>query len=205
MGDLGMASTSRPFSDEEKRLGKEGEDVVRTWLLREGYTVLPVSFIQMVDKGAPVLLDQSLKRAYDAILPDVMVWKNGPPKWVEIKSKSNFTLHENPPRRIEHGVKLRHIGAYDYVAQKTRSSVTLAILELSGSMVYMATLDQIKASMRLYPMQNEWHAFMPRDMFECHSLADMALPKPVEPLAERTREQIRIVPGNKYSNSSASK
>jgi len=170
-------------SDPKGQLGSQGEEIVKRWLLGQGYSILPASLIQT--GGAPMLLE----RSYKAILPDNLTWKDSHQQWVEVKTKSCPTRHESWPTRDEHGLPLRHWAAYEFVQQKTQTPVTLALLELSSGTLLTATLDELKATARIYPMQGEYHIFLARDAFQEYPLEKMTLPEVIPPLAPRTIEQ----------------
>ncbi|GAH42384.1 unnamed protein product [marine sediment metagenome] len=170
-------------SDAKRQLGSQGEDIVKRWLLGQGYSILPASLIQT--GGAPMLLE----RSYKAILPDNLTWKDRHQRWIEVKTKSNPTTHESWPNRKEHGLPLRHWAAYEFVQQQTQTPVTLAILELSSGTLLTATLDELKATARIYPMKGEYHIFLARDAFQEHPLEKMTLPEQIPPRAARTIEQ----------------
>lgn len=168
----------------EEILGAKGEEIVRNWLIKNGYSILQASKIE--DLGAPMLLGSDMK----IILPDNMVWLEGKARWVEVKTKSYPTRHESWPQRLEHGLPLRHWAAYEAIQQCTQSDVTLAVLELESSCLLIQTLNKLKANERIYPMQGEWHIFLARDDFKIIHLQDMVLPHPIEPLAERSKIQV---------------
>lgn len=170
-------------NDDKWRLGTQGEEIVRQWLRSQGYSILPASLIET--GGAPMLLE----KAYKAILPDNLTWKDRHQRWIEVKTKSNPTTHESWPNRKEHGLPLRHWAAYEFVQQQTQTPVTLAILELSSRSLLMATLDDLKSTERIYPMDGEFHIFLARDAFHEQSLENIRLPKAIPPTASRTIAQ----------------
>ncbi len=170
-------------SDPKRQLGSQGEEIVKQWLLGQGYSILPASLIQT--GGAPMLLE----KAYKAILPDNLTWKDRHQRWVEVKTKSNPTTHESWPNRKEHGLPLRHWAAYEFIQQQTQTPVTLAILELSARTLLMATIDELKPTERIFPMEGEYHVFLARDAFQEYPLENMKLPRQIPPLAARTIEQ----------------
>ncbi len=170
-------------------IGAQGEAVVRNWLKRYGYLILPASLIN--DTGAPMLTGAQIK----AILPNNLTWKQGQPGWVEVKTKSCATKHVNPPPRWEHGFPLRQWNAYLKVQELTRIPVSLAILELDEKLLLLGTLNSLEKGKRVYPMQGEDHVFLNRldrknrSDFEQWFTVDLSLPEPIQPIAERTRKQ----------------
>lgn len=170
-------------------IGKQGEAIVREWLKRQGYNILPAS--QIEEGGAPMLTGQRLK----VILPDNLTWREGQPGWVEVKTKSHATEHKNPPHRWEHGLPLRHWNAYLQVQELTRIPVSLAILELDTKLLLIGTLTSLERGKRVFPMEGEPHIFVNRldrknrtDFEQWYSI-DLSLPEPIQPVAPRTQEQ----------------
>lgn len=185
-------------SDPREDIGKQGEAIVREWLKRLGYFVLPSSLIE--EGGAPMLTGQRLK----VILPDNLTWREGQPGWVEVKTKSCATEHKNPPHRWEHGLSLRHWNAYLKVQELTNIPVSLAILELDTKPLLIGTLSSLERGKRVYLMEGELHVFVNRldrknrsDFEQWYSmesggpgpLNDLSLPDPIQPVAPRTQKQ----------------
>lgn len=170
------------YNDNKGKLGNQGEKVLRVWLKKQGYLILPASLIQ--DDGAPMLTGEQVK----AILPNNLTWKTGQPGWVEVKTKSNATLHLKPPKRWEHGMPLRHWDAYQKVQEVTHVPVDIAVLELSTKLILLASLDELDKSRRVFRMDGEMHIFVARDIFVQYPI-NLSLPEPIPPLAERTKKQ----------------
>lgn len=173
-------------SDDKERLGREGEAIVRAWLTSQGYAVLPASKIE--NMGAPVLLGRERPT-----LPDNLTWREGKPGWVEVKTKSVASLHEVPPKRLEHGIPLRHWVAYEIIQVLTRIPVSLAILQVNTHSLGLSTIDGLRCGMRIYPMEGQWHIFFARDDFEWQDLSNIEMPIPIEPVAVRTIRQRRLL------------
>lgn len=173
-------------SDDKGRLGREGEAIVREWLTSQGYAVLPASMIEGM--GAPMLLGRER-----LILPDNLTWREGKSGWVEVKTKSVATLHETPPKRLEHGILVRHWVAYEMIQMRTHIPVSLAILQVDTCSVGLSTIDGLRCGMRIYPMQGDWHIFFDRDDFVWQDLSDIEMPAPIEPVAVRTIKQRRLL------------
>lgn len=173
-------------SDDEGRLGREGEAIVREWLTSQGYAILAASMIEGM--GAPVLLGRER-----LILPDNLAWYRGEPRWIEVKTKSFASFHETPPKRLEHGIPLHHWVAYEMIQVRTHTPVSLAILQVDVHSLGISTIDGLRCGMRIYPMKGEWHIFFARDDFEWHDLSDLEMPTPIEPAAVRTIKQQRLL------------
>jgi hypothetical protein len=166
-------------------IGKKGEDIVKEFLKKQGYFILPSSLIQ--DDGAPVLEGEKLK----IILPNNLTWKDKQPGWVEVKTKSYATFHLNPPRRWEHGLPLRHWVAYQEVQKFTNTQVSLAVLELDTKLLLIAPLDHLAQNKRISQIQGEPHIFLARDDFDNWFSINTEIPNPIRPIAPRTLTQIK--------------
>lgn len=178
-------------SDPREGIGAQGEAIVRKWLKRQGYLILPASLIK--DTGAPMLTGEQIK----AILPNNLTWKDGQPGWVEVKTKSCATKHVNPPQRWEHGLPLRHWNAYLKVQELTGIPVSLAILELDTKLLLLGTLNSLEKGKRVYLMKGAPHVFLNRldsknrsDFELWYPLGrDYSLPDSIEAIAPRTCAQ----------------
>jgi len=175
----------RPNKSAKDIIGKKGEDIVKEFLKKQGYLILPSSLIQ--DNGAPVLDGEKLK----IILPNNLTWKDKQPGWVEVKTKSFATYHRTPPRRWEHGLPLRHWEAYQRVQEFTNIKVSLAVLELDTKLLLIAILEHLEPNKRIFPMQGELHIFLARDDFDNWFSLDTILPNPLQPIAPRTLAQAK--------------
>jgi len=170
-------------------IGKKGEGIVRSWLKKQGYIILPSSLIE--EGGAPMLTGEHIK----AILPNNLTWKEKQPGWVEVKTKSFATLHEKPPHRWEHGLPLQHWNAYLKVQELTNIPVSLAVLELDTKLLLIGSLDSLEKGKRVFYMEGKPHIFLNRldnknrsDFEQWYSI-NLSLPDPIQPLARRTEEQ----------------
>lgn len=175
--------------DSRKDIGVQGEAIVREWLKRQGYVILPASLIE--DTGAPMLTGERIK----AILPNNLTWKEGKPGWVEVKTKSFATEHKKPPHRWEHGLPLRQWNAYLKVQELTNIPVSLAIVELKSKLLLIGTLASLERGKRVSYMEGEPHVFLNRvdsknrsDFEQWYSI-DLSLPEPIQPTAPRTQRQ----------------
>lgn len=169
--------------DDKGRLGEEGEQLVRSWLINQGYSILPASLI--ANMGAPMLLGKEC-----FILPDNLGWCKGEPGWVEVKTKSHASHHELKPKRDEHGIKFYHWVAYEMVQMHTQIPVSLAILQIDIQSIGLSLIDNLKKGERVYPMQGEWHIFFDCNDFIWHSVDNLPMPKPIKPTAMRTINQL---------------
>lgn len=175
--------------DTRGELGKRGEQIVREWLERQGYMVLPASLIE--HGGAPMLTGEKIK----AILPNNLTWKEGQPGWIEVKTKSHSTLHDNPPHRWEHGFPLRHWQDYHQIQEITKIPVSIAVLELETAVLLIGFLNTLDLGKRIGQIKGVPHVFFNRlnkkkrsDFGHWYSV-DLSLPEPIQPIAERTQTQ----------------
>lgn len=168
-----------------REIGTEGEAVIREWLLKNGYSFIPTSLIQT--GSAPML--EGPERI---ILPDNLTWREGP-RWVEVKTKSHASKKTHQPYkgRWEHGIPLRHWNHYCMVQDKTKTPVTLVILQLDKKLLFVARLNSIQKNARLGQMANEPHIFFDvRDFEEIYQLADdYQTPQPLKAQARTTLRQ----------------
>lgn len=172
-------------TDDKKRLGDEGEALVRAWLIKQDYLILPASLINGM--GAPMLLGR--KRI---ILPDNLTWHKdkGTQGWIEVKTKTTCSPHELKPKRDEHGIPLRHWIAYEMIQMQTQTPVSLAVLQIDIESVGLSLIDNLKSGERIYPMDGEQHIFFNKEDFVWYKIKDLPMPKPIKPLAERTVKQL---------------
>lgn len=168
------------------QLGKDGEAVVREWLKAQGYHVIPTSLIET--GSAPMLEAQNWK----LILPNNLVWREGVPRWIEVKTKSRATLHRTPPRRWEHGFPLRHWDAYLAIQEQTGFPMSVAVLELQTQMLLLNTVERLAVNKRPFFMDGEMHIYLARNDFvpqEPPAYLKVAIPEPVAPKAPRSLSQ----------------
>lgn len=182
-------------------LGEQGEEIVQTWLIKQGYHILMVSRIEEIEGGAPMLKGEDDK----ASPPDILAWKEGQPGWVEVKTKSDATKHEQYPHRWEHGFPLRHWEAYLKVQAQTGIPVTIAVAEAKPppGRLLIATIKALAKGKRVSLMDGEMHVFFNRgkytgkgkfpqdigDFQRCESLLNIGVLIPIPPEAERTKRQ----------------
>lgn len=187
-------------SSNKDRLGREGEVVVRKWLLEQGYMILEAS---LINTGTAPMLKGKLE-SQNLILPDCLTWKEGEPTWIEIKTKSYATQRKFPQQgfpdcagRWEHGLPERHWKNYCIIQEVTRIPVSLAVLELDRKMLFVSRLDSLRKGVRIAFMQTENHVFF--NLQDTKNLSDFdkwyrleddwSLPDSIEPLAWRTTAQ----------------
>jgi len=180
--------TNRNYSPID--IGKEGEQIVRDWLQRQAFMVLPANLIR--NGGAPMLTGEEIK----AILPDNLTWKEGTPGWVEVKTYSYPSLHIKTPRRWEHAILSRHFESYKLIQEITSIEVSLAILELSNKLLLIGRLKELERHMFTRLMARKWHCFFLRsdrelnsDFYQWNDVSSLALPFPITPKAQRTITQ----------------
>ncbi len=171
-----------------KRLGDEGEAVARTWLKRHGYMVVPVSLIE--NGGAPKL--ETWLREYT--LPDNWVVGKDGPGWVEVKTKSRATYHQNT-KRWEHGIQHDHWIAYLGVQNRTRVPASICIIEVETRLFLLAPIGRLIRKSRLYDGHNmpggKPHVFFPREAFDWYPDSGEGIPliEAIEATAQRTLVQ----------------
>ena len=177
------------LSGKEWDQGIAGEQVVREWLKRQGYYVIPVS--QIENGGAPVLEFAHSRQ----ILPDILAGIRGSTCWVEVKTKGRATLYRKTGQ-WEHGVRLSHW--FDYLACEDQTGIPgyLCILERENNLILMAAIRDLDGCRRTYygdaMPDRRPYAFFPRDAFTWNDAPDdllALLPPPLNPLAPRTLAQ----------------
>lgn len=178
------------LSREKKELGDVGEAIANEWLKANDYRILEASKIHT--GGAPLLTGKDS----NIILPNSLTWKEKQMGWVEVKTKSTATRHENPPRRWEHGIPLRHWNDYLKIREVTGVPVSLAVVEINTVCLLLAQLETLQGNSRRYmgyKMGNEPHIFFDVSDFIEYPLDDLAKrigwPKPIPPKAPRTLTQ----------------
>jgi hypothetical protein len=108
-----------------------------------------LSASQIEDGGAPMLRGKDEK----IVLPDNLTWKNGVAKWVEVKTKSTYTIHKNPPKRLEHGISLRLWHNYMAIQEQTKIPVYIALIQLDKKILLLSKLTSLGRRARIW---NQW-------------------------------------------------
>jgi hypothetical protein len=143
-------------------LGRGGEQLIKRWLRRHGFYVLPAADIATV--GAP---------AFDGpheivIVPDFLAARGGASRFVELKTKTRATFYRKG-RSWQHGMRLAHWRAYQQVEELTGSPCFLAVLELESGLVLMQSIQHLGDVERVYDgngmPDGKPHVFFPRDAF----------------------------------------
>jgi hypothetical protein len=100
-----------------------GESRIATWLMRRGYSVLPVYEKEINTGKGPQLfsLDKKL------IAPDMLAFRGDTVKWIEAKHKSVFSWHRISKKWVT-GIDLKHYQDYLQVALRSPWPVWLLFL-----------------------------------------------------------------------------
>ena len=104
-------------------IGRVGESRIARWLIRQGYSVLPVYEKEMDSGKGPQLftLDRQL------IAPDMLAFKDSDVRWIEAKTKTVFSWHRKTERWVT-GIDLKHYRHYIEVALRSPWPVWLLFL-----------------------------------------------------------------------------
>lgn len=174
------------FGTEAWAMGRGGEQQVKDWLKRHGFSV--ISLADIADDGAPSLVSSDDR----VILPDLQVGGDGHLRFVEVKTKSEATFHQNT-QTWEHGIELRHYLAYLSTAQRTGQEAWLCVFEARRRLVLLQSVDHLHRVKREYrgPNAPKGVAFVyfPCDEFEWYHGPSQIKFKPITPRAVRTLQQ----------------
>ena len=128
----------------EWRLGRWGENEVRSWFERCGWFVVPTNCIE--DGGAPMLTGLLEAR----VLPDLQVARAGSMRWVEVKTKTRACYYQKASQ-WRHGIGLRVWLDYVAVEHKTGQEGHLAIIQLRPErMLLLATFAALSIDAQKY-------------------------------------------------------
>lgn len=159
--------------ERQYRFGQNGENVVKQWLGRQGYFVVPTADIIDRRFRAPSLVnDYSGGRK---VLPDFLASCGGS-RWVEVKTKTKDVLF-NKSGEYRQGIAERLFQDYLFVQSETRIPGYLAFLVVGSPPVKLriGSLQLLDQHKRRGTMQNVPHVFWPIDIFETHELVDQDL------------------------------
>ena len=125
MSVTGSLSSERSFQA-NLAFGQQAETEVAKWLMRRGYSILPVYDIEYDTGKGPRLFSQGSQ----IIAPDALVWRAGKCTWVECKRKTCFSWHRKSSSWVT-GIDRCHWSHYQRIAAVT--GIDVWILFLHGS------------------------------------------------------------------------
>lgn len=113
----------------EKKLqsGRVGESRIARWLIKKGYSILPVYEIEIQTGKGPRLF--TAKK--NIIAPDMIVFRSDRTLWIEAKHKSAFSWHRISSRWVT-GIDLRHYLDYCEIEDQSNFRVWLMFLHEGG-------------------------------------------------------------------------
>lgn len=120
----------------EAKFGDLGEELARSWLMREGYAVLPVSLIE--NGGAPVFESDARR----LISPDILACRNGSSVLVDVKSKARRAFNRKFDR-WQTGCSLRHYHSYMACGAATGMRAALCFIHADDPNYYLGFLDEL--------------------------------------------------------------
>lgn len=109
--------------EEKLRIGKTGEDLVLSWLIRRGWHVLPVYEISNNPGKGPRVFNS----AGGIIAPDSIIFRGGDIMWVEVKYKTGFSFHRNSGNYVT-GIDIRHYTHYLEISEKSTYKLWIMFL-----------------------------------------------------------------------------
>lgn len=116
------------------RFGSIGESLAREWLLNQGCWILPAS---LIDNGGAPMLQSKIR---DVILPDLMAGREKITFWSDVKTKTQAVYFQKL-KRFQTGCALRHIKAYEDVAQLSGIPASLTFVHLKEQKIFFQWLD----------------------------------------------------------------
>lgn len=108
--------------------GKTGESLIAQWLKSRGHHVLPVYEIADNQYKGPAVYSSDGR---EIIAPDMLVFGNQSPIWVEAKHKNAFSWHRNTQRFVT-GIDLHHYNEYRQIMEMSEWPVWLLFLQREG-------------------------------------------------------------------------
>lgn len=103
--------------------GQAGESAIARWLMRKGWSVMPVYEKTDSKYKGPQLYSAKCS----LIAPDLFVFRGEAALWIEAKHKSGFTYHRNTGTWV-HGIDLNYYEHYLAVQELSRWAVWLLFL-----------------------------------------------------------------------------
>ena len=120
-----MQSARQTDFEVQRARGLRIEKRVAQWFMKTGWMVLPgYQFSGPSNDNAPVM--QAFSSSESAVIPDLLVARNGVMRWVEVKLKTQATPWRNGGYRLDTGIARRHWNAYETVARATGAEVWLS-------------------------------------------------------------------------------
>jgi len=146
---------------EALEFGRTGELVVAGELEARGWFVIPSYDYTGADGDkAP-----KMRRCGDAVVvPDLDVCRRGDRKWVEVKTKTEPTLHRKT-QTLEHGIDAHHWEQYGRVQTESGCNVFLCVLERSSGQVLIASIDGLRSKLRRGTGAGSCMVYFPRTAF----------------------------------------
>jgi len=143
-----MDTINTPDFQTRRAAGLRYEQMTERWLLQTGYSVVPTYAIGADPAGISACAPSLLMASGNAILPDMLVSRDGISRWVEIKH-----FHSPAENRKygckTHGTLARYLTAYQRVQQSTGIPVLVVIIESpdgESGQVLRVSLDAIFAN-----------------------------------------------------------
>jgi len=124
-------------------IGKTGESKIAKWIISDGGQVLPVYEIAENQYKGPALYCEGTT----LVAPDILMFKKGELRWVEVKTKSSFSWHRKTERFVT-GIDLHHYA--DYLKVKDVTNTQLWLLFLQGLGIAKDTPDDKMAPTGLF-------------------------------------------------------
>jgi len=108
--------------------GAIAETLIAKWLMRKGYSVLPMYDIEYETGKGPRLFGSAANS--QLVVPDFLGWKDGRQLWFEAKHKTTFTWYRKKSQ-WETGIDLHHWKSYLQVVERTRLPAVLLFFHRS--------------------------------------------------------------------------
>lgn len=117
--------------------GDRGERIAFDCLRADGWHL--VNTAAATDGGAPMLTgyDDKLR------LPDILGWRDGEPRWFEVKAKDSAILHQKTGE-LRHGVDRPKYRDYQRIADRTGVKVQLVVYERDKQVLLAAGLSELE-------------------------------------------------------------
>lgn len=115
-------------------LAERGEARVRRWLFAEGFAVVRLAAIE--EGGAPMLR----YTGGHAVLPDLLAFRNGLGRWVEVKTKT-AAVEWRKTGEVRHGIEEHLWPSYGRVQHLTGIEVWIAVVEKAGDVIVARWAD----------------------------------------------------------------
>lgn len=113
--------------EESLEAGRVGESRIARWLMKKGYSILPVYEIEIQTGKGPRLFTASK----NIIAPDMIAFRSNNTLWIEAKHKTAFSWHRITDRWVT-GIDLRHYLDYCEIEDNSSFRVWLMFLHEGG-------------------------------------------------------------------------